>query len=197
MSRFRKLMAGLLAAVLMLSGCGSSDGDHADRSLRVVFAAPFVNQSEAEGYADTLRARNASLPEIRCTAVSLGDTSQDPTAALASMMKISGMVAGKEIDVILYDIDAAAGDARSETFYSMSELFTEEELSSMQDRLIRYHMVDEEGNEVEEMTPEYGLDISDQAEICKILNSDHVGIFVVGNAQNLDAAKALVRSFLS
>ena len=180
MSRFRKLMAGLLAAVLMLSGCGSSDGDHADRSLRVVFAAPFVNQSEAEGYADTLRARNASLPEIRCTAVSLGDTSQDPTAALASMMKISGMVAGKEIDVILYDIDAAARDARSETFYSMSELFTEEEL-----------------NEVEEMTPEYGLDISDQAEICKILNSDHVGIFVVGNAQNLDAAKALVRSFLS
>lgn len=197
MSKFRKLTAGLLAAVLMLSGCGSSDEGNADGSLRVVFAAPVVNQSEAEAYGNTLKARDASLPEIRCTAVSLGDSSQDPTAALASMMKISGMVAGKEIDVILYDIDAAARDARSETFYSMSELFTEEELSSMQDRLIRYHQVDEEGNETEELTPECGLDISDQTEICKILNSDHIGIFVVGNAQNLDAAKTLVRSFLS
>lgn len=197
MKKFQRLAIWFAVTALALSGCSSSGGDDSLASgLRVVFAAPAVNQSKAEAYGETLKARDASLPEVSCTAVSLGDSSKDPTAALAGMMKVSSMVAGKEIDVIFYDIDEAARDARSEMFYSMSDLFTQEELDLMQDRLIRYNQVDEEGNETAELTPECGLDVSDQTELAQILNSDRVGIFIVGNAQNLDAAKALLLSYV-
>ena len=108
----------------------------------------------------------------------------------------SVFIAGKEIDVIFFDRDAAAADARAETFYALDELFSADELPQMQDRLIRYHQVDSEGNELQEETADCGFDLSEDAEVTKSLNSSKIGVYIVGNAQNLDAVKALVLSYL-
>lgn len=189
-------MACLLAVITVFSGCASNGGkEAAEGTVRVLFASAVVDSSAAEEYASKLAERSDKIQAVECSTISLGNQS-DPTMYMAGTMKVAAMVAGKEVDVIFFDRDAAVADARAETFYALDELFSADELAQMQDRLIRYHQVDTEGNELQEETADCGLDLSDDAELTKILNSSQVGVYVVGNAQNLEAVKALILSYL-
>ncbi len=189
-------LACLLAVITVFSGCASNGGkEAAEGTVRVLFASAVVDSSAAEEYASKLAERSDAIQAVECNTISLGNQS-DPTMYMAGTMKIAAMVAGKEIDVIFFDRDAAAADARAETFYAMDELFSVDELAQMQDRLIRYHQVDTEGNELQEETADCGLDLSEDTELTKILNSNQIGVYVVGNAQNLEAVKELIISYL-
>ena len=189
-------LACLLAVITVFSGCASNGGkEAAEGTVRVLFASAVVDSSAAEEYASKLAERSDAIQAVECNTISLGNQS-DPTMYMAGTMKIAAMVAGKEIDVIFFDRDDAAADARAETFYAMDELFSADELAQMQDRLICYHQVDTEGNELQEETADCGLDLSEDTELTKILNSNQIGVYVVGNAQNLEAVKELIISYL-
>ena len=128
-------LACLLAVITVFSGCASNGGkEAAEGTVRVLFASAVVDSSVAEEYASKLAERSDAIQAVECNTISLGNQS-DPTMYMAGTMKIAAMVAGKEIDVIFFDRDAAAADARAETFYAMDELFSADELAQMQDNI--------------------------------------------------------------
>ena len=116
---------------------------------------------------------------------------------MAGTVQLTGFIASQEIDVIFFDIESAAADARNDTFYALSDLFTEEELAKMDGKTIDYAQVDEEGHETSERTDAVGYNVSAEEELAEFMNSDEVGIYIVGNAPHVDQAKALLLSYVS
>lgn len=191
------LFVGILGLISFMSGCGSSTEESDSGALKVAFVSPAVDSKAAETYAQTLVQRDASISNVECTSITMGSSEKDPTGYMAATVQLTGLIASQEIDVIFFDIESAAVDARNDTFYALSDLFTEEELAKMDGKTIDYAQVDEEGNEISERTAAVGLDVSAEEELTEFMNSDEIGIFIVGNAPHVDQAKALLLSYIA
>lgn len=194
----RKSIATLSAAVLLvtgLSGC-SDNSEGQSGNPNVVISAALVNDAKAETFKEQL---NQSLPDmgIEISTISVGDTSKDPAMAAAGIMRLTTLVAGQEADVLIADHDSAQRNAKSELFYPLTELFTEEELEPYQDRIISFELTDEEGNPTGETVENCGIDVSSQSELAELCpGADSVGIYIVSNSPNLDAAKEIFRNLV-
>lgn len=188
-------LTALLGMVFLLSGCGSQDED--DGSLKVAFISTAVDSEAAQSYAQALIERDSSITGVDCTTISLGSSQTDPAGYMAASMQLTGLVAAGDLDAIFFDIEGAAASARNDTFYALSDLFTEEELAKMEGKTIDYAQVDEEGNETQERTAEVGLDVSNEEELTQILRSEQVGLYIVGNAPHLEQAKTLFLSYVT
>ncbi len=188
-------LTALLGMVFLMSGCGSQDED--DGSLKVAFISTAVDSEAAQSYAQALIERDSSITGVDCTTISLGSSQTDPAGYMAASMQLTGLVAAGDLDAIFFDIEGAAASARNDTFYALSELFTEEELAKMEGKTIDYAQVDEEGNETQERTAEVGLDVSNEEELTQILRSEQVGLYIVGNAPHLEQAKTLFLSYVT
>lgn len=188
-------LTALLGMVFLMSGCGSQDED--DGSLKVAFISTAVDSEAAQSYAQALIERDSSITGVDCTTISLGSSQTDPAGYMAASMQLTGLVAAGDLDAIFFDIEGAAASARNDTFYALSDLFTEEELAKMEGKTIDYAQVDEEGNETQERTAEVGLDVSNEEELTQILRSERVGLYIVGNAPHLEQAKTLFLSYVT
>ena len=188
-------LTALLGMVFLMSGCGSQDED--DGSLKVAFISTAVDSEAAQSYAQALIERDSSITGVDCTTISLGSSQTDPAGYMAASMQLTGLVAAGDLDAIFFDIEGAAASARNDTFYALSELFTEEELAKMEGKTIDYAQVDEEGTETQERTAEVGLDVSNEEELTQILRSEQVGLYIVGNAPHLEQAKTLFLSYVT
>lgn len=188
-------LTALLGMVFLMSGCGSQDED--DGSLKVAFISTAVDSEAAQSYAQALIERDSSITGVDCTTISLGSSQTDPAGYMAASMQLTGLVAAGDLDAIFFDIEGAAASARNDTFYALSDLFTEEELAKMEGKTIDYAQVDEEGNETQERTAEVGLDVSNEEELTQILRSEQVGLYIVGNAPHLEQAKTLFLSYVT
>lgn len=191
------LLIGILGSVSLMSGCSSSKEESDSGALKVAFVSPLVNGEAAETYAQTLTQRDASITGVECTSITMGSSEKDPAGYMAATVQLTGFIASQEIDVIFFDIESAAADARNDTFYALSDLFTEEELTKMDGKTIDYAQVDEEGHETSERTDAVGYNVSAEEELAEFMNSDEVGIYIVGNAPHVDQAKALLLSYVS
>lgn len=195
--------AVMTALLLACAGCGAQE----TFDLRLAAAGPYVDGAKAQTYAEQLKLsgenRKASMyaASIPAPAESSGEASAEPNpdAAAAELagstnaMKISTMIAAKELDVILCDVQTAARFARSESFYALEELFTEEELGAIPaERRLAYTKLDGEGNPTEELLPACGIDVSGNESLREFIASDQIGVFVVANAADPDLAKAFV-----
>ena len=185
------LLIGILGSVSLMSGCSSSKEESDSGALKVAFVSPLVNGEAAETYAQTLTQRDASITGVECTSITMGSSEKDPAGYMAATVQLTGFIASQEIDVIFFDIESAAADARNDTFYALSDLFTEEELAKMDGKTI------EEGHETSERTDAVGYNVSAEEELAEFMNSDEVGIYIVGNAPHVDQAKALLLSYVS
>lgn len=188
-------LTALLGMVFLMSGCGSQDED--DGSLKVAFISTAVDSEAAQSYAQALIERDSTITGVDCTTISLGSSQTDPAGYMAASMQLTGLVAAGDLDAIFFDIEGAAASARNDTFYALSDLFTEEELAKMEGKTIDYAQVDEEGNETQERTAEVGLDVSNEEELTQILRSEQVGLYIVGNAPHLEQAKTLFLSYVT
>ena len=183
------VLVGILGVVSLMSGCSSSAEENDSGALKVAFVSPVVDSEAAETYAQILTQRDASI--------TMGSSEKDPTGYMAATVQLTGLIASQEIDVIFFDIESAAADARNDTFYALSDLFTEEELAKMDGKTIDYAQVDEEGNEISERTAAVGLNVSTEEDLTEFMNSDEIGIYIVGNAPHVDQAKALLLSYVT
>lgn len=196
--KFKKATVIFSAAVLSLSifsGC-SGDGGNKDRNPAIVVSSTLVNDAKAEDLKNQLK---EALPdmEIDFINISVGDTSKDPASAMAGIMKLTTTVAGKEADVLIADYDTAKRNAGQEIFYSLTELFSEEELSAYQDRIISFELTDTEGNSTGEKAENCGIDVSDNEAISALCpGADSVGVYVISNSTRPEDAKKIFMQLL-
>lgn len=178
-----------MAALLLcssLTGCQSGGKD----AFQMVICTPEVQAQAADQYSQALLDNVDSLSgkEISVQAVRTGKESVDPTGYAASIMKISTMVASKELDLVVMDTDNARESAKGSIFMPLSEAFTQEELAGFEDRLLSYDETNDEGDSTGNKVA-YGIDISHIPLVTDNLEEGTYGVFIIRNAQELDAAK--------
>ena len=116
---------------------------------------------------------------------------------MAGMMKLTMALAAQEVDVIIADELNAARNARSDSFYALSDLLTADEIAALGDRALSYELLDDEGNPSGEMSPACGVDVTGDSALVHVVGNAQVGAFVAGNAPNLENAKDLMRALIS
>ena len=99
--------------------------------------------------------------------------------------------------MIIADELNAARNARSDSFYALSDLFTADEIAALGDRALSYELLDDEGNPSGEMSPACGVDVTGDSSLVNVVGNAQVGAFVAGNAPNLENAKDLMRALIS
>lgn len=179
----KKIIALLLSAALLLalSGCGKQE-----TPFQVLFAAPFVNEDLTAAYGESLTA------DVKYSPFSMGSEAIDPMTYGAGAMALSAMFAAGEVDVLICDLDEAARYARSGYFFDPAEVFTGEELEPYQEKLLSFEMVDEYGVPTGEKTPVCGIDLSDKEDLLLAMGTEHFGIFILVNTEDLELAKDVV-----
>lgn len=217
MKRTIKNIAMILALsmlMLALTACGGGDAPaptatvgtdgtlegEATKVLNVYLCSSFMSEDAAKALPEQLRSAVPELADssiaINVNTVMTGDGS-DPAMQMASMMKLTGAMAAQEVDVVIADELNAARNARSESFYTLSDLFTADELSALGERGLSYEMVDDEGNPTSERTPVCGVDVTGDELFTPIFGNAQIGAFVIGNAPNLENAKAMVKGLIA
>lgn len=196
----KKCLTGFICsftAAVMLASCGGDDGSASDGdgTLSVTISNSYVSEDALTSYADGFF---AAYPEwegkVEFTAQSMGSEQTDGMMYGAQVMQQSAAAAAGELDIMICDEETAARNCRSELFYTLEEVFTEEEISGFEEKL-SYEEVDTEGNPTGGMTPECGVRI-DNAQIDTIFGEEPAGIFVVANA-DLEQSKQLFLDLLS
>ena len=192
--RFAAIITAAVLSLTSLTGCSGEESKQT--SPNIVISASYVDDTAA----DNLKLHiNEALPdkEIDVTTISVGDPDKDPTSAMAGIMKLTTMFAGKEADILIADYDTAKRNAGSEIFYPLTDLFTEEELEPFQDKLISFEMSDDEGKLTGEKFENCGIDVSDNEELARMcVGADSVGIYVISNSQNVETAKEIFRQLV-
>ena len=190
----KKRLSALICAMtagLALTSCGGGDESDSggDGSLNVTVSAAHVSDEALQSYADSFF---ATYPEwegkVEITAQSMGSEETDGTMYGAQVMQQSAAVAAGELDIMICDESTAARGCRSELFYTLDEMFTEDEIAGFGETL-SYEEVDTDGNPTGEMTAVCGVKL-DSDQLDSIFGDDGAGIFVVANA-GLEQSKQL------
>lgn len=201
MKKIMTLLLVGLAAGTLLTGCGKKES----AGLRIVAAGPYVDDSKAGEYGKSvlIGEEKAELSTMLLSGSTVSSDSDDVNAksadlaVSANLMKLTAMIAGKEVDVMICDIDAAARFVNDEVFLPLNELFTEEELAEIDESLqIVYEAKDDDGNPTGEMLDACGIVVSDREDLKAFLPSENIGVYVIGNTTNLDTAKQYVMSLM-
>lgn len=178
-----------LTAMLALTSCGGDDTASGDSELNVTVSAAYVPDETLQSYADSFFAAHPEWEgQVEFTAQNMGSEETDGTMYGAQVMQQSAAVAAGELDIMICDESTAARGCRSELFYTLDELFTEEEIAGFGETL-SYEEVDTDGNPTGEMTPVCGVRLEDD-QLDSIFGEDGAGIFIVANA-DIEQAKQL------
>ena len=200
-------MAALLLALTACSGGGeeaptttvNADGTlsgEATDVLNVYMCAEYLSEDAANELMDELTSSLEMFSDggvtVNLTCVATG-SGEDPTMQMAGMMKLTAAIAAQEVDVVIADESNAARNARSDTFYALSDLLTEDEITALGANTLSYSLLDDEGEPTDESTPECGVDLSSDARFDAVFGDVPVGVFVAANSPNLENSKAFLR----
>jgi ABC-type glycerol-3-phosphate transport system substrate-binding protein len=204
----KRILSSLLAALCMitLAGCSSggsdaktsSNGDtssgSATKDLYVVVAASYLSDDQMQTAQTSMQEALGDDATVHVTGISTGDAESDPMGTMASMTKISGMLASGEIDVLLCDPDNARryGD-NGETYIALSDLFTDKELSALNAKATGVETVGDDGEATGEYSKDCGLDFSENETVQSILGRNDLQAFVIASTDKKHAAKALLQ----
>lgn len=187
MKKLQKILCFLTALLLLptlFAGCGAEDDP-----FQVLFCAPYVNMELAEAYGSQITLESDT--PVKYAGFTFGSEDVDPLTYGASAMMMNAMVAAGEVDVMVCDLAEAARYARGGIFYDLTEIFTQEELAEVSDRLVDFDMMDEYGVPTGERTALCGLDVSGTESLDYILAGGSYGIFIVSGAEDLELAKEI------
>lgn len=198
------LLAILLAAVLLLTGCsGNKDQEiESSHSLQVLLAAPYVTDEHANALKDEL---STAHPELFTDAnplsvqyVLMGDGKSDPSIMIAGITKIAAMFSAKEIDLMICDADNARRYGENgENYVPLDTLFTQAEQQELGIKAACVPILDDEGNETGEMSEPCGVDLTENAAVSRLLGNQGYSAYVIQGQANLENAKTAIRHLLT
>ena len=194
-----------LILIVMISGACSRDTGRGNRPFQIVFSASQINQNAVTNFGASLL---NSMPELTVegraplfTPMAMGTASPgaDPMMAMGMTMRLTAQISGGEIDIIISSLENAASMAQGGSFMPLAEVLTEQEISSLGDRLISFDIIQVEGMDAVptgERTPEVGVNITGKEEIRSIFGSQEIAVFIIANTGNIELSKAVLRSFI-
>ncbi len=205
MKRVISLTALVLAVILMLTGCSSGDTSAANASVKIIVAVPYV----LEGAGDEFKAQlEQGLPGLNTEEKKLsvqwfntGDTKADPMSAMAGMTKITTMLIGKEIEIMICDADNAQrhGEGGS-TYMPLDTLFTAEEQAELGIVPLTVSKVDADGNATGEQSEPIGISLEECEGVKNIFKMKDMGLYVIGTPEteaNIENIRTAIRYILS
>lgn len=211
--RYIALVLSMAVLLMTLTACGgggeetptttvNADGTlsgEATDTLNVYMCAEYLNEDAANELIDQLTSSLDMFSDggvtVNLTCVATG-SGEDPTMQMAGMMKLTAAIAAQEVDVVIADEANAARNARSDTFYALSDLLTEDEISALGTNALSYSLLDDQGEPTGESTPACGVDLSSDARFDAVFGDVPVGVFVAANSPNLENSKALLRGLI-
>ena len=192
MKRKYALFALIAAFALMLAGCSGGESAQ-ERGFTVAVLDTYIDSAKVEAYGASLERETPAA----FTALSMGDSQNDPMSAVAGAAAFTTQVASGEIDVVIAPPQVVAASARSETFMPLTELFSPEELAAIDDALwIDYELYDENLAPTGERTPACGIDVSQDEGLQSVLGKQQIGVYVVVNTAYPDQARQMVLDYL-
>lgn len=188
--RILAMGAAVIMSAALFASCGSGETEPT-ATMQVSVCGSYVAEESLQAFSDELFASHPDWAEgetpVTVEAISMGSEDIDGTAYGAAIMQVTARAATKELDIMICGGKNAARNARSDLFYSLDEIFTEEEIARFGETL-SYEMVDTDGNPTGEWTPACGVKISSPA-LDAIFGGDEYGVFIVGSTTHLDQAK--------
>ncbi len=189
------LLSLILISSLVLTACSSKESS----SIEILIGNSYVIPENFDSTTQDLIANHPDWQDeeatVGFTSINFGDPETDPYAG-ANIAKVSAMVAAKEVDIMICDMDNAARLARTEMFTPVEEILSEEDMEKYQDRLLTFELVDEEGNLTGEYTPACGISITGQEAFDKIYGEQEYGVFLVSNADPVENAEKVFMDIL-
>lgn len=183
---FAGALAILMACPVFLASCGSETSE----AVSVVAAAQYVPEETVSALQEQLDAKFPAEEGAGCTVtgISSGDSESDPMAAMAGMMKLTSMIAAKEVDVLVTSLEEGEKQAKNASFMPLEELFTEEELAGLE--LVSFDIQNDDGTPDEENSKACGVKLT-SGELSQLTNGG-AAVFVVVNTEHLDQAKEVL-----
>ena len=190
-------------SLLGLSSCLGGGG--ANTGFQIVFLSGFMNEDEINSYGEYLF---DLMPELhvagrdpRFTPMLMGRNAMgDPQMAMGMAIRLSGMFATAEVDVVLASMDNANNMAQGGSLMPLSNFLTEAEMRTLGDRILTFELLSYNQYDQQvpsgEITPPLGFSVTDNEHIRAIFSGQEIGIFIIMNSRNLELAKEVVRTFL-
>lgn len=205
MKRVFSAISLLLVVALLMTGCSSGGNSAANHSVKIAVAAPYVLEGATDELAALLKqglpALNTEEKSILVQSVNTGDTKTDPMSAMAGMTKITTMMLGKEIEIMICDAENAQRHGEGgNTYMPLSKLFTEAELTELGAEALTVSKVDEDGNATGERSEAIGISLVNCEGIKNIFKMSDLGLYVIGTPEteaNIDNIRATIRYILS
>lgn len=180
-------LTALMACSVLLTSCGDSEKT---TGVSVVVASAYVPDETLSSLQQTLDAGfSEEQSGFGCSVqgISSGDSESDPMMAMSGMMKLTSMIAAKEVDVLITNEEEGQRQANGESFLPLSDLFAEEELAGYE--LVSFEVTDEDGAEGDLNNVPCGIQLTDSS--LSVLG-DQVAVYVICNTECLDDAKEVV-----
>lgn len=212
--RYMALALSMAALLVLLTACGgggeetptttvNADGTlsgEATDTINIYMCAEYLSEDAANELIDQLTGSLDMFSDggvtVNLTCVATG-SGEDPTMQMAGMMKLTAAIAAQEVDIVIADEANAARNARSDTFYALSDLLTEDEITALGANALSYSLLDDAGEPTGENTPACGVDLSSDARFDAVFGDVPVGAFVAANSPNLENSKELLRELIA
>jgi len=184
-------------------GCSSNEKDN---QFQIIFIAAQVNEGAVSEYGTFLLEK---IPELTIEGkvplfshMIMGGALQqiDPMMAMGTTVRLTGLMATGELDMVIGNMESASYMAQAESFMFLSDIFTNDELRALEDRLIFFDITNVNENNVHvptgERTPALGISITGNERISAIFGSQEIGVFIITNTKNPELAKSVMRTFI-
>lgn len=203
MKACRKILALCLVLSLALSGCFFSSSPSVSVFDFLVWG-PYFEDGTVTPDIEAMLKEIPALSDIETAVdtVSTGYAEVNSSAYAVWSMKMNAMATNGEVDMVIMEESSAMPAARGGLFLPLNDLFTEEELEALGDRVIRYRRTDPSGVEIplgstdaEPWTDYCGIDLSQSETLTALLGPGNYAIYAVTDLGNPQRVKDVMIYF--
>jgi len=198
----------IIGFAALFFGCSSNNKTTA---FQIAFCSLNINERAVTEYSALLQ---NEIPELTIdgtapvfTSIIMGEVVNDfesgvfndPMMGIAGMMRMAAIASTSDIDVMIADMDNAARYARDGMYLPLSSVFTSNELSGLESRLLSFDIMNADGIAAiptGEKTPVCGINITGNERMRSIFGNQEIGVFIISNTKRPELAKKVVMSLL-
>lgn len=179
----RKLFLVLIVLLFSLAGCGRGEEEYPGVGVSVL--TMYIDTVEEHFLQDVLEHET----DIECSVIPIatGHFENDPSAAMGGLVKLTSLIAAKEVDVLVSSMAEAERQAVADTFMPLSEIFTDEELAGFE--TVSFTVVDDHGTKGALHGVPCGIRLTDP-EIAS-LDESGMALFLISNTAKTAEAKEI------